>query len=298
MNSASESSANSPEQTSVALPAVGSEATMLWTATWTLAVREVVRFLRQRSRVIGAVGQPVVFWILFGAGLHGAFVMPGGEEGVGTLSFQEYFLPGVAVLIVLFTSIFSSISVIQDRNEGFMQGVLVAPVPRTAIVLGKVLGGTVLALFQAALFLLVAPLLQFVHLAPPMALSVGLLQGLGAVLFLFLISLGLTSLGYLFAWKINSVQGYHGVMSLVLLPMWLLSGAFFPGSDSAWLSWVMRLNPLTYGVAGLRSMLVSSPQGVAGGPTWGVALLVTTGFAVVCLLVDIWMTRRAAEVTS
>ncbi|WP_437223170.1 ABC transporter permease [Planctomicrobium sp. SH661] len=262
----------------------------LW-ASYTLAVREVVRFLRQRSRVMSAVGQPIIFWILFGAGLAGSFQM-GAGEGESVTSFQEYFLPGVAVLIVLFTSIFSSISVIQDRNEGFLQGVLVAPVPRSSIVLGKVLGGTFLALLQAFLFVLIAPMLHFVGLAPAMQLNLSIPAMLGAVLFLALISLGLCALGYFFAWKIDSTQGYHGVMSVVLLPMWLISGAFFPGDKSVWLSWLMALNPLTYGVAGLRRVMSSNPAAVSHLPPFWLCLVVTAAFAVGCLLIDIWVTRR------
>lgn len=258
---------------------------------WTLAVREVVRFLRQRSRVIGAVGQPVIFWILFGAGLSGSFQF-GGETGSAGMSFQEYFLPGVAVLIVLFTSIFSSISVIQDRNEGFLQGVLASPAPRSSIVLGKVLGGTALALFQALLFVLVAPLLRFVGLAPAMNLSLGPLTVLGAVLFLALVAVGLCGLGYLFAWKINSVQGYHGVMSVVLLPMWLLSGAFFPATGSVWMRWIIACNPLTYGVAGLRRVLGAGSAGSELLPPLWLCLAVTAGFAAVTLALDIWITRK------
>lgn len=262
----------------------------LW-ASWTLAVREVVRFLRQRSRVMGAIGQPILFWILFGAGLSGSFQFGGGDSQTG-VSFQEYFLPGIAVLIVLFTSIFSSISVIQDRNEGFLQGVLVAPVPRSSIVMGKVLGGTFLALLQAFLFIIVAPLLQFVGLAPAMAMSFNPVTLFGAALFLALISLGLTALGYFFAWKIDSVQGYHGVMSLVLLPMWLLSGAFFPGTGSVWMTWLIKLNPLTYGVAGLRRVLTTDQAALANFPPFWVCLLVTTVFALALLAVDVWITRR------
>lgn len=274
-----------------------SSKTAFWTAIYTLALREVTRFIRQRSRLIGAIGQPLVFWILFGAGLAGSFAMPGADAENG-LSFQEYFLPGIAVLIVLFTSIFSSISVIQDRNEGFMQGVLVAPVPRSSIVLGKVVGGTALALFQALLFILLAPLLQFVHLAPPMEFNYPVPVILEAVFFLFWISMGLTALGYLFAWKIDSVQGYHGVMSVVLLPMWLLSGAFFPGSGSTWMTWVMRANPLTYGVAGLRKTLVSDPSLLPEFPSKWLCISVTVGFAVLCLAIGIWMTRRDPAVAS
>lgn len=279
--------------TATSVPQLPAATVTLWTATWTLAVREIVRFLRQRSRLVGAIGQPIVFWILFGAGLHGSFTMPG-SEGTGEMSFQEYFLPGVAALIVLFTSIFSSISVIQDRNEGFMQGVLVAPVPRTAIVLGKVLGGTCLALLQAFLFLVAAPLLQHVGLAPEMSLKLSARMCLEMAFMLFWISLGLTSLGYLFAWRIDSVQGYHGVMSVVLLPMWLLSGAFFPGTESVWLTWLMRMNPLTYGVGGLRWILIDEATSLSNLPSWPLCVVVTIGFAIVCLSVDVVLTRRAS----
>jgi len=116
-----------------------SPTTGLWLPVWTLTVREVVRFLRQRTRLVGALGQPFLFWILFGAGLQGSF------RGPGDMSYQEYFFPGIAVLIVLFTSIFSTITIIEDRREGFLQGVLVAPIPRLALVLGKLCGGTTLA---------------------------------------------------------------------------------------------------------------------------------------------------------
>lgn len=258
-----------------------------------MAHREVVRFLRQRSRVIGAVGQPVIFWILFGAGLHGSFQLAGRADSV---SFQEYFLPGVAVMIVLFTSIFASISVIQDRHEGFLQGVMVSPVPRSGIVLGKVLGGTILALSQSALFLLVAPALQFVGLAPPLQLSVTPLGVAGALGILTLISVMLNALGYLFAWKIDSVQGYHGIMSVVLLPMWLMSGAFFPGTGSTWVQWCMRINPLTYGVAGLRQCLSSQTTALANLPSLPVCWSVLTLATILFLGIDLWLTRRDRKV--
>lgn len=260
-------------------------------ATLPLAYREVIRFLRQRSRVMGAIGQPIIFWILFGAGMSGAFQMPGVESETG-LSFQEYFLPGIAVLIVLFTSIFSSISVIQDRNDGFLQGVLVAPAPRTAIVLGKVLGGSILALLQALVFVLLAPLFSIVKLAPEMQMNVSPVAILTAAFYLALVSIGLTALGYFFAWKINSVQGYHGVMSMVLLPMWLLSGAFFPGTGSVWMKWLIMLNPLTYGVAGLRRCLATDPAILKDMPPFWLCMAVTILFAVVTLALDIWVTRK------
>ena len=109
-----------------------------WLPIYTLMLRELVRFFRQRTRVIGALGQPVLFWILFGAGLRGSFEPP--EWAPAEMTYQEYFFPGVAVLIVMFTAIFSTISIIEDRREGFLQGVLVAPISRLSLVLGKLSG--------------------------------------------------------------------------------------------------------------------------------------------------------------
>src|SRR6267154_6637079 len=118
------------------------------------AKRELVRCLRQRHRIIGALATPIVFWLLIGAGMGHSFKGSGGE---GEGDYLKYFYPGTVLMILLFTAIFSTISIIEDRREGFLQSVLVAPVPRMAIVLGKVLGGTVLAFGQGLLFLLLAP---------------------------------------------------------------------------------------------------------------------------------------------
>ena len=228
----------------------------LMSATWALSVRELRRFFRQRSRIVGAVGQPVVFWIVFGAGLGASFDPPQWADALEPpLSYQEYFLPGIAVLIVLFTAIFATISIIEDRREGFLQGVLVAPASRSAIVLGKVLGGSLLALIQAGLFLCLGPLLAHVGLAPQISISVSPVQAMIAAIFLAMVAIELTSIGFLIAWTMNSTQGFHAIMSVFLLPMWLLSGSFFPGGQSGWLSLIIRLNPLTYGVAGLRRLL-------------------------------------------
>jgi ABC-2 type transport system permease protein len=258
-------------------------------AVWALAWRELVRFFRQRTRVVGAVGQPVIFWVLFGAGLRGSFKPP--EWAPADMTYQEYFLPGIAALIVLFTAIFSTISVIEDRREGFLQGVLVAPVPRLSIVLGKLAGGTVLALIQAGLFLAIGPLLAFVGLAPSMDLAVTPAVVLKTFGFLVLLAFSLTALGYCIAWPMDSTQGFHAIMSVFLLPMWLLSGSFFPAGEG-WLGWVIRFNPLTYGVAGLRRSLY--PPGTFGEglpPLW-LCVAVSVGFAVACVTVAVWLTNR------
>src|SRR5947207_12626234 len=155
---------------------------IFWLAVWSLASRELIRFFRQRTRVIGALGQPVLFWVLFGAGLHGSFKTP--DWAPHEMTYQEYFFPGVAVMIVMFTAIFSTISIIEDRREGFLQGVLVAPVSRAAIVLGKVLGGTLLAFAQGLIFLLLAPTVG-IHLSPMTAAM--------AMAIMLVISFGLTA---------------------------------------------------------------------------------------------------------
>ncbi|MFO1021464.1 MAG: ABC transporter permease [Planctomycetales bacterium] len=243
---------------------------------WTLTAREIVRFFRQRTRIVGALVQPILFWILFGAGLHGSFQPP--PWAPSTMTYQEYFFPGVAVMIVMFTAIFSTISIIEDRREGFLQGVLVAPVPRLAIVLGKICGGSALAIIQAGLFLLLAPF---------MGISFSILSWIGMLLFLSLIAFALTALGFLIAWPLDSTQGFHAVMSVFLMPLWLLSGAFFPPAEQGWLMWIMRLNPLSYGVAGLRRILYFShhiPRSWNFPGLW-FCTLITLLFAVLCIAI-------------
>ena len=145
---------------------------------------------------------------------------------------------------------------IEDRHEGFLQGVLVAPAPRVAIVLGKLLGGTTMALLQATVFLALAPLANT-------EIRWDMLPALGLVL--FLLAFGLTGLGFALAWIIDSTQGFHAIMNVVLFPMWLLSGAVFPASGAAgWVQAVMLVNPLTYGVSALR-LVLEAPAATASG---------------------------------
>jgi ABC-2 type transport system permease protein len=214
-----------------------------WQAAATLCRREWVRFVRQRNRVFGAIGQPLFFWLLFGIGFGSSFRM--GSSDTGGLTYFEYFFPGTLVLILLFTAIFATISVIEDRREGFLQSVLVAPIPRWSMVLGKLLGGTLIAVAQGSIFVLLGYTLHL-HLGPVALLAV--------MAWMFVIALALTALGFVLAWRMDSTQGFHAVMSVLLLPMWLLSGAFFP-AEHGFLHWIVMCNPLTYGVAGLRRLL-------------------------------------------
>lgn len=250
-------------------------------AALTLWRRELVRFFRQPSRVAGAAGSPLVFWILIGSGLSGSFRLPGGPAD---LDFLEYFFPGTVVLVLLFAAIFSTISVIEDRNQGFLQGVLVAPVSRASIVAGKVLGGATLAWLQGMVFL---------ALAPAVGIRLTLGSALAAAGVLAVLAVSLTSIGFTFAWRLDSVQGFHAIMNLVLVPMWLLSGAFFPLSGApGWLSALMRINPLTYGVAALRWVLYGSSASLGSGlPGPALALGMTFALGVAGFAAGLLVTR-------
>ena len=263
-------------------------------AVLALTKRELIRFLRQRTRVVGAVGQPVIVWVLFGAGLRSSFKAPTWADGLPhTVSYQEYFLPGVAALIVLFTAIFSTISIIEDRREGFLQGVLVAPVSRMSIVLSKLAAGTTLSIFQASLFLLIGPLISAIGLGAPIDVTWSVMRMLLATVFLMLIAAELTALGFIIAWPMNSTQGYHAVMSIFLMPMWLVSGAFFPGGDSGWLFWLIRVNPLTYGVAGLRRLLYEQTlPATAELPSMLACVLITVSATVILTILSAWLVSR------
>ena len=252
-------------------------------AAYTLWWRELSRFGRQASRVASAVGTPILFWLLIGTGLSSSFRLPGGPSDV---DYMEYFFPGSVVLLVLFSAIFSTFSVIEDRKEGFLQGVLVAPVSRWAVVAGKVLGGATLAWVQGGVFLVLAPLAG-IPLTAPAALRAGAV--------LALLALALTAVGFVFAWRIDSTQGFHGVMNLLLVPMWLLSGAFFPLTGAPrWLEWVMRVNPLTYGVAALRRALYAGPAGLeATLPDLGLSLTILVLWSGAILAFGSWLVRRS-----
>ena len=249
--------------------------------SFTLWQRELVRFFRQRSRIVGAFGSPVVFWILLGSGIGRSFTLPSPK---GTMNYMEYFFPGTVVLILLFTSIFSTISIIEDRREGFLQSVLAAPISRSTIVLGKVVGATTLALIQGMAFMILAPFV--IGVSPEAVLT--------TILVLGLVAFGLTALGYVIAWSLDSTQGFHAIMNLFLIPMWLLSGAVFPASGApAWLQWVISLNPVTYGVAAVRwSLYGTSTYTALGGPAPLVSLTVIVVFGAAMFIVALIATHR------
>ena len=242
--------------------------------------REMVRFFRQRSRVVGAFGSPLIFWLLLGSGVGSSF-NPASQ--VREMGYLEYFFPGTVMLILLFTAIFSTISIIEDRKEGFLQAVLVAPIPRSAFVLGKLLGGTSLALIQGIIFMLLAPFVGIPLSAIPATLGM-----------LTVVAFSLTALGYISAWKMDSTQGFHAIMNLFLIPMWLLSGSVFPTSGApTWLKSVILINPLTYGLAAVRWLIYGNEvASTMSLPSLPVSIAVSLVFGTLLFVLAIQMTRR------
>src|SRR5271169_840878 len=238
--------------------------------------REIVRFYRQRARVVGVIASPLLFWIVIGSGFGSSFRSNGAAGGQ---HYLDYFFPGALTMIVLFTAIFTMMSVIEDRKEGFLLSVLVAPVSRSVIVLGKVLGGATLATLQGLIFLVFAPALGIHFTLASFALT---------VLVIFLVAFSLTALGFIIAWPMDSTGGFHAVINLFLIPLWLLSGSMFPlAGASIWIRALMRINPLTYGTDALRMLLY--PAELTGNLPLSTNLIVLAAFALVmfslCFLV-------------
>lgn len=242
-------------------------------ATYSLWRRDVLRFLRQPSRIVGALLTPVIFWFVIGSGLGASFQPATGEAG-----FLPYYFPGSLALIVLFTALFSTISIIEDRQEGFLQGVLASPAPRASIVLGKALGSMTLALVNGAVFML---------LLPVSGLSPGAGEILAAMASVALLGLALGGLGIMIAWPMRSTQGFHGIMNAVLVPMWLLSGALFPATGaSGWMQALMRVNPLTPAVEILRAFLTGGPAANLASAAGTVAVFALVTLSISTLLVS------------
>jgi ABC-2 type transport system permease protein len=232
----------------------------------TLWQRELVRFWRQKSRVLGVVASPLVFWLLIGYGSNDL----------------ARFYSGALVLTVMFSAIFSTISIIEDRREGFLLSMLVSPAPRTSMVLGKILGAATLAWIQGLIFLAFAPLagvrISFIELIP-------------VVLAIFLISFTLTGLGFVIAWKMESTSGFHAIMNLLLVPMWMVSGSLFPMATAhGWVKAIMWINPLTYSIALLNHTL-ALPN---AAPGLTASLAVTAIFGMVLLLASGMMAAQKA----
>lgn len=212
-------------------------------AVYTIWYRDVLRFLRDRTRIVSSLGQPLFFLVIFGNGLA-----PAMTAGMGNVDFRSFLFPGIVSMAVLFTAVFSAVSIVWDREFGFLKEVLVAPVPRTAVALGKVAGGSTTAMFQGVLLLVLAPLVQ-VRLTP--------FQWITLVAMMLLLAATMTSFGILIAARMRSMEGFHMMMNFLLMPMFFLSGAFFPLRDvPLWMAWLAKFDPVTYGVDAFRRVIL------------------------------------------
>lgn len=248
--------------------------------------RDLMLFFRQKSRVVGAVAQALLLWLVLGAGMSPAF-RPGGA-GPGYL---EFFYPGALVMLLMLSSVAASISVIEDRHRGFLQAVLVAPGSRAALAMGKSLGSSTICLVQAALFLLLSPWAGF---APTSVRWVPLLAVVG------LTAVGLNALGFMLAWTLDSSQAYHVAMSVLLFPLWMLSGAVFPltGLHPA-LAAAVRADPLSYAVAAMRRALNGGslpPAAALPGTSPLLEFGVVLALAVLVSGAGAWLARRCPTV--
>lgn len=225
---------------------------------FTLIRREWIRFWRERARVAGFVAAPLLFWFVTSSGFG---------------DFARFFT-GSLTLTLMFSAVFANMTLIEDRREGFLLAMLVSPAPRASLVAGKVIGAASLAWAQGAIVLAFAPLAGF---TPPLA---NFLLALAA---LFLVAVAFTALGFLAAWITQSTQGFHAIMNILLMPMWMVSGALFPMKTAiGWMRLLMQINPLAYAYALLERLLNTHADPLL--PSLGLSLAVTAVFATLLLI--------------
>lgn len=242
-------------------------------AMWALTWRDLMRFVRDRSQVLGAIARPVLWLVLMGQGL-GASV-----RAVGGLDYQHFIFAGAIAMAVLFGGVFQGVTIIWDREFGFLKEVLVAPISRATIVLGKTLSGTVVTVVQGCLTLLFAAVVR-VHLGPP---SLAALLGV-----IVLLSLGMTAMGVVVATRMRTFEGFGVISNFVIMPLYFLSGGIFPVERlPTWMAVLVRANPVTYGVDLMRHAMVQP----AVFPV-GIDVAVLLGFAAAMVALALAWFRR------
>ncbi|MCL5675597.1 MAG: ABC transporter permease [Patescibacteria group bacterium] len=210
-----------------------------------LWLRQLKRYLRSRSRIVGSLGQPVLFLVALGFGFGPVF------QKAGQGNYIEFLAPGIIAMSILFTSIFSGIEIIWDRQFGFLKETLVAPVSRLEIMIGRTLGGATVAVLQGVIVMVIS---FFAGFRPG-----GLGNIFAAFLVMFLISLLFTALGTAIASELDDMQGFQLIMNFLIMPLFFLSGALFPLNDlPGVLALIVKIDPLSYGVDGLRATLVGT----------------------------------------
>jgi ABC-2 type transport system permease protein len=236
-----------------------------------LWLRQIKKYLRSRSRLIGSLGQPILFLLALGYGLGAVF------ESAGQGSYFQFLAPGVIGMSILFSAIFSGIEIIWDKQFGYLKETLVSPVPRTTIMLGRTLGGATTAVVQGLLVFVITLFFGFRPASWPMVIV--------AFLFMFLVALFFTALGTAIASKLEDMQGFQLIMNFLVMPLFFLSGALFPITNlPKILDIIVHLNPLTYGIDGLRGAL-------SGASHFGMLLdgSILAALTVVCLIIGTWL---------
>lgn len=212
--------------------------TVLW-------MREMKRFIRAKSRIVGALAMPLFFLGFLGMGFR-RMAMPGMGEGV---DYIQFLVPGILGMSLLFSSTFGGLSVLWDREFGFLKEIMVAPVSRVSIVLGRIAGGVTTSMIQGLLIFAISFLMGFRLRSLPMLVL--------AFVFMTLISITFLGLGLVFASMMRDMQGFNIVMNFVIFPLFFLSGALYPlDSFPVWLKGLSYIDPLTYGIDGLRASLI------------------------------------------
>ncbi len=259
---------------------------------YTIWLREFKRWTRSRSRIIASMAQPILWLVLFGTAFDAMFAgaagggSTGGVPGGDDLDFKSFFTPGIVAMTVLFSSIFAGIGLIFDREFGFLKEILVAPVSRTSIMAGKGLGGATGAVISGLVILVLATLIG-ARFTPDIPVA---LAAVIAVVTVVLISLAFVNLGIAFATKIQNFEGFQMVMNFLVMPMFFLSGAFYPVSVMpTWLQMATYVNPLFYGVDALRHCFNGS---AAAALPLGLDLVVLVGFTVFTTAVGVLLFRR------
>jgi ABC-2 type transport system permease protein len=225
---------------------------------YTLWLREITRFKRNRGRLIGSMAMPAVFLVFLGTGFGGVF------RYRGNMSYSQFIGPGIVAMSLLFSSMFGGMSVMWDRQFGFLKEILVAPVSRIAIMAGQTLGTVTTSLLKGLVFLVALAAFGLVNTDP---------WGLvGAFAFMFLISAAFASLGIAVATQMKDPHGFQLIMNFLIMPVFFLSGALFPLDNlPGWLTILTHVNPLTYGVDGMRFALGLPHQ---FSPYWNLLVLV------------------------
>ena len=219
---------------------------------WVVSYRELLRFVQERSRLFSSFAMPLLFLVIFGAGFNriiGAMT-PG-------VNFIQFMYPGIIAMTVLMNSVMSGLSVVWDREFGFLKEILVAPLGRSGIVLGKAAGSAAVAVVQGIVMLILAPFLG-VSLSPLMVIKL--------IPILIIISLSLSGLGVLIASRMRSQQGFQIIVQLIIFPLIFLSGVFFPVNNvPAWMAVISKINPLSYGVDAIRQLFLEKEIAAMGG---------------------------------